>query len=267
LPYLKSLNWDENGWKRFTLELQGIRAKAPTSVDATIAEIAKYYAEKVDVGASGYMYYGGTANNMASRLEFCFKIGGIGPGRPATTLLGRIIETGRTSKPYIESTLLGLVPEFKRISAQISVPLSTEPFASALRSIFMLFANKVMGPKPDSRKADDLGPALRRWTCNCGECNEAKRFLLAPGDSPSIRISSIGAPKRKHVEGHVRTYVPSFATADVIQSRPQGVMVGVTFMTQYRALKDYTDHQVKRARRARSVDRESRQGEVASPKH
>jgi hypothetical protein len=222
VPALKALPWDEQGWRRLLDQLVLVLAKLPGSLlGEEVASAVHAYAELVSITAADSSSYYSAQNNFQNQLEYCLKTGG---ALAAEVLLNRMFVPGLLTPQYIERTLVPLVPDLKKLALRLSIPLFSSPFSNAFKRIAVLYKETIMSSPVDITTATTLALATRRWTCSCADCQVAKRFLVED-ESGEIILRALGAKRRAHVEGHLRSYAQALVSYKVTNNRPQGLLV------------------------------------------
>lgn len=226
LPKFKGLPWNETQW-RLLIDQLSVRTD-PTllgytsSLDAALADILATFARRVPLPASsGAAYSDASARQIGSLLDFCAKKGGLGPMK---IVLDRVVAPNLLTADYLSRILVPLVPHLSTSAATLRVPLSSEPFASALRTIVRSWVRTILGPKPDDSRTQSLLANLAQLTCPCHPCVTVQRFLTRePG--VEMTLQRIGAPKRTHVESNLTRYGRGAATFSTVRTTPQGLKV------------------------------------------
>ncbi|KAA1473716.1 hypothetical protein DENSPDRAFT_823200 [Dentipellis sp. KUC8613] len=161
-----------------------------------------------------------TPYSVIDALDWCYRMQ---HAELCPKLISRILNPSTAGKNYINSVLIPLLPLFGKWAAENSV---LETFSSTLSSIMLLWLSKVLGPRPAASStliAQIKG--LKRWSCTCDSCQRARAFLKAQQSQQSLRLDRIGAPTRRHLEGHLNTHTRGLATYATIAGSPQGSMI------------------------------------------
>ncbi|KAL0064875.1 hypothetical protein AAF712_008128 [Marasmius tenuissimus] len=234
LPKIHRLKWDETSWKLCMEQLYS-RRKAFTTipgaeslVKTAVGEMAKLYAQKVSLPAaqqtSGYSYYG-TRNTQATSilaiLDTCDKLGGLSA---LAVVLKRILAPKMTAE-YLRNALVPLLPGLCQLAQREGKAVSSEPFASTIRTIMNNWVKVILGTKPSEAAAQPLLAKLQKFTCQQHNCVQVRKFLTTPNAEHSMKLDRIGAPARKHVEKELQTHAYGAATFELIRTTPQGLTI------------------------------------------
>lgn len=158
-----------------------------------------------------------TTTAIISALDWCISIG---EAELTNDIVERFTSSSQASAQYINTVLAPLLPELQKWSTKNNRDMNV-----ATRKILVAWTKNVLGPLPATNPglAAQLNN-LTKWTCSCGYCNNARAFLTKK-EEKSTQFYRIGAPSRKHLEGHLGVHARSLATWDMIRSTPQGLNV------------------------------------------
>lgn len=231
LPELNTLASSEASAKVILEELQPrlIQLVLPASyqdhiLPETIASVAKKYAQCVSIT---------TTEAVIAAMGCCIQTQAFDG---VWAILNRVLDPDKLKEHTAPSYYAVGPPQGNTYADQVVLPLMSQlrqlaikhnmlaELAPAFRQIARTYTQKVLGhipsANPDKRLAE-----IRRWTCECLQCNVIRTFLLIKSDR-SVTLHSIGAPKRKHVETYLNRYVTSEgATWQAITRTPQGITV------------------------------------------
>ncbi|KAL0949719.1 hypothetical protein HGRIS_009758 [Hohenbuehelia grisea] len=142
------------------------------------------------------------------------------------TLLLRLAPLRVTgSATVVNNVLLGSFVDLATLIHKRSLTITAEPYRTFFKNTLNAYTTTVLGPKPA-----DIQPILanirKMAPCaGCAVCPQLVTFFTSSLDK-SIRLHRIGAPKRRHVEQRLATYV-GYAAAQwtMIPGSPQGLLV------------------------------------------
>jgi hypothetical protein len=226
VPKLKSLPYDSASWKGLIEELGSRKTTPPfqgIALDDVLADLTMTYATCLTISpyTTYTIGYGYGTNQYKETLCFVMKMGGV----PAlTTVIDKLLDPRLSNSSFISSTLFPLIPELRTLASMHKLPLSSDPFAQAIRTIINLWVEKVLGPRPDQTAAQPLLAKLKDWSCTCDPCMQAKNMLMESADKDA-RLHRIGKPKRVHVEKMLNLHAKGAAVYQMIGSTPQGLLV------------------------------------------
>jgi hypothetical protein len=226
VPKLKSLPYDSASWRGLIEELDSRKITPPfqgIALDNVLADLTMTYATCLTISpyTTYSIGYGYGTNQYKETLSFVMKMGGV----PALTIvIDKLLDPKLSNSNFISSTLFPLIPELRTLASMYKLPLSSDPFAQAMRTIINLWVEKVLGPRPDQTAAQPLLAKLKDWICTCDPCMQAKRMLMESADKDA-RLHRIGKPKRVHVEKMLNLHAKGAAVYQMIESTPQGLLV------------------------------------------
>ncbi|KAK1228339.1 hypothetical protein PQX77_008592 [Marasmius sp. AFHP31] len=234
LPKIHSLKWDETSWKLCMEQLYSRRKAFTTApgaeslVKSAVGGMAKLYAQKVSLPAAqptkSYSHYG-TRNTQATSilaiLDTCDKLGGLSA---LAVVLKRVLAP-KVTPEYLRNALVPLLPGLCQLAQREGKAVSSEPFASAVRTIMNNWVRVILGIKPSEAAAQPLLAKLQKFNCQQHNCVQVRKFLTAPNAEHSMKLDRIGAPARKHVEKELQTYAYGAATFELIRTTPQGLTI------------------------------------------
>ncbi|KAH9842664.1 uncharacterized protein C8Q71DRAFT_876807 [Rhodofomes roseus] len=203
-------------------------AECGVSADSIITEAVRQAIQRTSftqyAPPSIYSYYASSSANNRTRtlelLRLCLTTG----NKPLCSLVfKRLLDSTFHREDYIDNVLVPFLPELRQFLTTNHVAPSEEPFNSAFKSIVMLWANKVLGPRP-SETANTIISRMQNHGCKCLHCVQVFKFLTANADK-TCRLERIGAPKRKHVEQELGRYAQTAATWTMISGSPQGLTI------------------------------------------
>jgi hypothetical protein len=226
---LKALPWDGAVWKSIIEELHSRKELPPVELNHpyrdTVYDMINMYATMVSINGmgSGYDYpYYNASRNASSTFAFCFSMGG-----PASLqiVIQRALQKSLGSSYGITNELVPLLGELVSMAQTSGLSPSQEPFASTIKKILLAWISLVLGPRPSKHiPMSTIQAIVARSTCKCQECLQVKGFLL--GNTESITLSRIGAPKRRHVEQELSIpNIRELVTHRTIGRSPQGLEV------------------------------------------
>ncbi|KAI0080855.1 hypothetical protein K474DRAFT_1636833 [Panus rudis PR-1116 ss-1] len=180
-------------------------------IPAAVTAVAKQFATLAPLSSS---------STILRALEFCIKVDAI---EACSLLMTRAIDVNKLRANYVETILVPLLPDLRGFAEKHG---KLDLFAPVFQAVLLAWMDRVLGPPPtmDFSAAKNV---LKRWSCTCTHCVSARAFIL---ESPERNRSfqRIGAPSRKHLEGYLSSYAPSFATHEMIRSTPQGLTIKKT---------------------------------------
>ncbi|KAH9934635.1 uncharacterized protein B0H18DRAFT_977493 [Fomitopsis serialis] len=138
-------------------------------------------------------------------------------------LFRQLLAPPSISPEYIEHILVPFIPALRQFLLEKGLSLSDEPCNAVFKTILMLWAKHVLGPKPNDTPADMM-LMLQSHRCTCTECTQAFQFLTS-GEDKERQMYRIGAAKRKHVETQLTAYARRCATWTPIRTSPQGLTI------------------------------------------
>ncbi|TCD68473.1 hypothetical protein EIP91_010648 [Steccherinum ochraceum] len=215
LPKLEKLKFSPDIVRSFIDELRSHRDKivfpadhtGPT-LESSITVLSKMYANSAPL--TDHQVIG-------DALQYCLRINAM---EACTLIIKRIVEAKSLSPTYVSKVLVPFIPELRRIAVQYNM---LDGFAPAFQTIMLAWIEKVLGQKPKNDGRAELA-SLASWTCTCAECNPIRKFLQS-GAQQSTSLSSIGAPRRKHLEGYLARYARLACSWQTISTVPQGIQV------------------------------------------
>ena len=229
----------------------------PSSADVSVASIITDAARQVIqetqfsqyIAVPSYSYYPSVARPVGNHenrsktlglLRLCITTG----NRPlAGSVFKRLLDPSFHKPEYIDYVLVPFLSDLRQFLTTNHISPTDEPFSAVFKSIVMLWASKVLGPKP-GQAANNLIARIQGNTCKCAYCVQAFKFLTASVDRTS-RLERIGAQKRKHLEDKLSRYAHGAAAWTMISSSPQGLMVSIC------ALRSHGQECLKAASRSR----------------
>jgi hypothetical protein len=209
-------------WKELIIQLQQRKGRihfppgSTSSIESTIKEL-------VDVFVKHAPFQKNQPAPFVELVELCCEFGCVDA---TSKLFARLFSgDGNTvSVQYINSLMVPLIPAIKDMLVRHRIPYTSKPFDGALRFIMLAFANKILGEKPP--EPTSLITSAKRNTCTCHECSQVRTFLIGASELRTLHLQRIGAPKRRHVEKQIDTFIgPSVATYTMIGTTPQGLSV------------------------------------------
>ncbi|KAJ8072943.1 hypothetical protein PM082_019806 [Marasmius tenuissimus] len=232
LPKVRSFKWDETSWKLWMEQLYSRRKAFTTAPEAeslvriAVAEMAKLYAEKVSLPdtlpTNGHSYYGTRkAATILAVLDTCVDFGG---QSALEVILKRVLAPQMTSE-YLRNTLVPLLPDLCQLAHWKGMAISSEPFASTIRTIMNNWVNIILGMKPSEAAAQPLLARLQKYNCQDSNCVQVRKFLITPNAQHSMELERIGAPARKHIEKELQTHAYGAATFETVRTTPQGLTI------------------------------------------
>ncbi|KAL4245987.1 hypothetical protein ABKN59_009134 [Abortiporus biennis] len=144
---------------------------------------------------------------------------------PSVKLYLSRIAHANNKQDYIKNTLIPLIPRLRELGLKYNM---LDTFASTFQFIIAAWVSKCLGSKPTDDGSAIVASISRKWDCSCLHCATAKRFLLQPPvvGTPSVNLSHIGAPKRKHVESQLTSSGASgISDWQMISGSPQGLRI------------------------------------------
>lgn len=237
-PTLKASELCDSVYVDFIEQLQRCKDRIPPSdrglsVDSIIADVVRLVIQQskfvpyTSESPAYHHYLSFSASNVnqnrAKTLEL-LRLCTNTSNRPLCTLvLQRLLDSSLHSREYIENVLVPFIPQLHLYLTTSGIALSEPPFNSAFKSIIMLWANKVLGPKP-SEVADTVLSRMRNHACKCAQCKEAFKFLTKSGSEKTYSLPWISA-ERDHLERQLTKYVPRTAATWAIIQSSQGLTV------------------------------------------
>ncbi|KAH9897752.1 hypothetical protein C8Q73DRAFT_370472 [Cubamyces lactineus] len=205
--------------RRTQIDPDGARVKG------ALLRLLKKYVGSVTLAAPTYSasYYLATINRtkpILDALEFCLTLQ---LPEACTFVLHRLLNPPKLDSQYITTQLAPLVPDLRPFLLKHQLLVTSEPFATALRTIMLYWGRKVMGPRPPGVPQAYMD-ALKAWTCSCDICPAVRTFLTSKPEE-TMSWTRIGAPKRKHVENFLNFRARGIASHQMIRSTPQGLTV------------------------------------------
>jgi hypothetical protein len=219
---MQQLAWNEDAWRGIIEALHEHRDVTGLNHDilgSAIAPLAKTFASQVSMTDYTMRLYG-----LGRVLELCLKTGGVDA---AGIFLERALQPETRTAPKAEDDLFSLVPDIRRIAlAQARAP-TADPFASASRSIMLLYIQKELPPRPHDPEAESCIANIANWRCQtagCEDCPAVKDFLTSqPGTE--LTLARIGAVRRKHVEQQLSRGSYGARFEAITNRSPQGIKV------------------------------------------
>ncbi|KAH9934631.1 uncharacterized protein B0H18DRAFT_1180741 [Fomitopsis serialis] len=203
------------------------------SVDSIITEAVRQAIQQASFTKytpTAYPYYSytttsanSTHQNRTRTLELLRLCLTTGNKASCSLVFKRLLDSSFNTREYVENVLIPFLPELRQFLTTNRIALSDAPFNNVFKSIVMLWANKVLGPKP-TEMANSVITKLQSHGCKCAHCVQVFNFLTSSADK-SCRMERIGAPKRKHVEQELNKYARTAATWSMIPGSPQGLTV------------------------------------------
>ena len=164
------------------------------------------------------------ASTVTDALELCCTVRA---PEACKRIMTRLLNPPTLDATYVKVRLAPLVSELRAFMLKHRDAATAALIAPALQAIMLLWAQKVLGPRPaNSDTAATWIQALQKWTCTCDICKVVRTFL-ASGVEGKKNWPRIGAQKRQHVEKYLRTHAQPIATWETILTTPQGLMVGL----------------------------------------
>ncbi|KAI0792924.1 hypothetical protein C8Q75DRAFT_587765 [Abortiporus biennis] len=159
------------------------------------------------------------ADDISIILKACIEVQAF----PSVTLyLNRIAHASNLKQDYIKNTLIPLIPHLRELGLKYNM---LDTFASTFQFIIAAWISKCLGPKPVDDSSTAAANVSRIWSCSCYECASVKKFLTQPPvvGHPSLVLSRIGAPKRKHIERELTScYAREISTWEMIMGNDHG---------------------------------------------
>lgn len=231
MDQITSLPWRYDDLKTFVDGINKVGVKILPSAPAELVAVARkavaLWAMKVPLPltpSDSLPIQTSTLTQIVESVTFAFKFGGLDA---CGNVVSRILRDELFTDDYVELILLPLVPSLREIPMLKGLPVTRDPFASALRRIMRLWAAYLLPPVPV--EDPNVLKTVQHWTCTCEQCAAIRPYLCTDTDgAPSLVLEKIGARKRKHVEAELVRYASRQATFDTISTTPQGLKVTKT---------------------------------------
>lgn len=139
-------------------------------------------------------------------------------------LLQRLLDPEPLASDFVNDTLVSLVPRLCEWGTKRRV---LDSLADTLQTIMVAWMDRTLGRAPSSNATviSQLNRMPSAWNCSCQHCTPAKVFLTEKLGM-SKQFDRIGVSGRKHLEAQLTSHAQGLATYEVIQTMPQGLMVG-----------------------------------------
>ena len=201
-------------------------------------------------------FYG--SGSLKDAFEFCLERRKIAPGCHRT-ILERMHAKEPLDATYIEDVLVPVIPKLRILALQYNILDETLPH---FKAVMIAWTEKVLIAKPHT-DASHLIPSAYEFAGCCPNCTRVWRFFKSNLDK-SIELSHIGAQRRKHLETKLARSTEHACTWDMIESKPQGIIVCLsspllpcvllTFSFHYRSTKRVQSTKVYGGRYIKSGD-------------
>ncbi|GJE87332.1 hypothetical protein PsYK624_034150 [Phanerochaete sordida] len=123
----------------------------------------------------------------------------------------------------VTNVLLPVLPDLRKRGVQHGILDALAPVFARTLSVW---TDRVLGPLPTTTSAALSAQlaGLARWTCSCYPCKRA-REVLTQSPERVVRVESIGANNRKHLESKLAQYAGALATWTLLRTTPQGLEI------------------------------------------